>query len=443
VTPKPSEGTLEHLLRDLAPQVLAAVTRRHGDFAAAEDAVQEALIAAAGQWPEQGVPANPRGWLYHVALRRMTDHLRSEMARRRREDAVASGIWAEWAFVPPPDAEIEVEQDDALALLFMCCHPALTPASAIALTLRAVGGLTTAEIAGAFFVPETTMAQRISRAKQSIKTSGIPFSVPAEHERAERLAAALHVLYLIFNEGYTSSSGPVLQRTDLSNEAIRLARKLHALLPGDGEVAGLLALMLLTDARRAARTGPSGELIPLDEQDRALWDRTLIAEGIALVSAVLPRGAVGAYQLQAAIAAVHDEAARAAETDWPQILALYRELERLSDNPMVALSRAIAAAMVHGPVEGLEQLEALDADARIRGHYRLDAVRGHLFEKAGDHERALTHYRAAAERTTSIPERDYLNAKYARLAAAMRAEGGGEGGGGEEEGVILSEAKEP
>jgi predicted RNA polymerase sigma factor len=349
----------------------------------------------------------------------MTDHLRSEMARRRREDAVAAGLWAEWAFVPPPDAEIEVEQDDALALLFMCCHHALTPPTAIALTLRAVGGLTTAEIAGAFFVPETTMAQRISRAKQRIKTSGVPFTMPAEEERAERLGAVLHVLYLIFNEGYTSSSGPALQRVDLSDEAIRLTRKLYSLLPSDGEVAGLLALMLLNDARRAARTGPHGELIPLDQQDRARWDRALIAEGIALVSSVLPRGGVGAYQLQAAIAAVHDEAARAEETDWPQILALYGELERLSDNPMVALSRAIAAAMVHGPAVGLEQINALDADPRIRGHYRLDAVRGHLFEKAGDHERALAHYRAAAEGTTSIPERDYLNGRYARLASSL------------------------
>ena len=265
------------------------------------------------------------------------------------------------------------------------------------------------------------MTRRITRAKQSIKDSGIPFGLPPAEERAERLDAVLHVLYLIFNEGYTSSSGPALQRTDLSNEAIRLTRTLYALLPDDGEVAGLLALMLLTDARRPARTGPSGELIPLDEQDRTLWDRTLIAEGVALVSEALRRGAVGAYQLQAAIAAVHDEAPRADDTDWPQILALYGELERLSDNPMVSLSRAIAAAMVHGPREGLSQVEALDADARIRGHYRLDAVRGHLFEKAGDRERALAYYRAAAERTTSIPERDYLNAKYARLAAAVGA----------------------
>jgi RNA polymerase sigma factor (sigma-70 family) len=411
------DPAVERLLRDLAPQVLGAVARRHGDFEAAEDAVQEALIAAAAQWPAQGIPQNPRGWLYHVALRRFTDHLRSEMARRRREDAVASQVWAEWAFVPPPDAEVAPDGDDTLTLLFMCCHPALTPASAIALTLRAVGGLTTAEIASAFLVPEATMAQRISRAKASIKSSNAGFVMPEGTERAERLSAVLHVLYLVFNEGYASSSGPLLQRTDLSNEAIRLTRVLHGLLPDDAEVAGLLALMLLTDARRAARTGPAGELIPLDEQDRTRWDPKLIAEGVALVSDALSRGAVGAYQLQAAIAAVHDEAARAEDTDWPQILALYRVLERMSDNPMVSLNRAIAAAMVHGPEAGLEQLRALDEDARLRGHYRLDAVRAHLHERLGDRERAIAHYRAAAERTASIPERDYLTLKAARLAA--------------------------
>jgi predicted RNA polymerase sigma factor len=321
--------------------------------------------------------------------------------------------------VPPPEVEIGVDGDDTLTLLFMCCHPALTAASAIALTLRAVGGLTTAEIASAFMVPEATMAQRISRAKASIKSSSVPFSMPAGEERAQRLASVLHVLYLVFNEGYASSSGAQLQRTDLSGEAIRLTRTLHALLPDDGEVAGLLALMLLTDARRAARTGPSGELVPLDEQDRALWDRALIAEGVALVSAALSRGSVGAYSLQAAIAAVHDEAARAQDTDWPQILALYTVLERLSDNPMVSLNRAIAAAMVHGPRVGLEQLQALDEDARLRGHYRLDAVRGHLHERLGDAERAIAHYRAAAERTASLPERDYLTLKAARLAAGQ------------------------
>jgi len=414
-------SNVEHLLRDLAPQVLGAIARRHEDFGAAEDAVQEALIAAAEQWPEDGVPANPRGWLYHVAVRRLTDHIRSEVSRRRREDTVASEVWAEWAFVPPPEGEVDVQQDDALVLLFMCCHPALTPSSSIALTLRAVGGLTTAEIARAFLVPEATMAQRISRAKQSIRASGIPFRMPTDEERAERLSAVRHILYLIFNEGYASSGGADLVRTDLSNEAIRLTRMLHALLPDDGEVAGLLALMILTDARRAARTGPSGELIPLDEQDRSRWDQRLIREGIALISETLSKGSVGVYQLQAAIAAVHDEASRSEDTDWPQILALYDVLRGLQDNPMVSLNHAIAAAMVHGPAAGLELIEALDGDARIREHYRLDAVRAHLYEMAGDHDRALTHYRAAATRTTSIPERNYLTAKAGRLRERQRA----------------------
>ena len=414
-------SNVEHLLRDLAPQVLGAIARRHEDFGAAEDAVQEALIAAADQWPEDGVPANPRGWLYHVAVRRLTDHIRSEVSRRRREDTVASEVWAEWAFVPPPEGEVDVQQDDALVLLFMCCHPALTPSSSIALTLRAVGGLTTAEIARAFLVPEATMAQRISRAKQSIRASGIPFRMPTDEERAERLSAVRHILYLIFNEGYASSGGADLVRTDLSNEAIRLTRMLHALLPDDGEVAGLLALMILTDARRAARTGPSGELIPLDEQDRSRWDQRLIREGIALISETLSKGSVGVYQLQAAIAAVHDEASRSEDTDWPQILALYDVLRGLQDNPMVSLNHAIAAAMVHGPAAGLELIEALDGDARIRGHYRLDAVRAHLYDMAGDHDRALAHYRAAATRTTSIPERNYLTAKAGRLRERQRA----------------------
>jgi RNA polymerase sigma factor (sigma-70 family) len=419
----PREDGVGHLLRELAPQVLGAVARRHGDWADAEDAVQEALIAASTQWPVAGIPTNPRGWLYQVAIRRLTDHVRSEMARRRREDEVAIERIVSEPFVPPPDGEIGLDDDDTLVLLFMCCHQALTPASAIALTLRAVGGLTTAEIAAAFLVPEATMAQRISRAKASIKASEVPFEMPTAGERAGRLGAVLHVLYLIFNEGYASSAGPHLQRTDLSNEAIRLTRAVHALLPKDGEVAGLLALMLLTDARRAARTGPSGELIPLDEQDRTTWDRAPIAEGIALVSGALSRGAVGAYQLQAAVAAVHDEAARPEDTDWAQIHALYGLLERMSDNPMVSLNRAIAAAMVQGPSVGLELLRALDADPRLAGHYRLDAVRAHLYERAGDPERAIAHYRAAADGTASIPERNYLTLKAARLAAGQRGKG--------------------
>lgn len=412
---EPLDSTLGHLLRELAPQVLRAVVRHHGDFDSAEDAVQEALIAAAMQWPVEGVPVNPRAWLIKVAFRRINDHLRSEMARRRREEISASQPAEHEVFVPLFDEEIGGNQDDTLILLLMCCHPALSPSSAIALTLRAVGGLTTAEIARAFLVPEATMAQRISRAKQAIRASRVPFSMPSEEDRAERLSAVLQILYLTFSEGYTSSSGPGLIRTDLSGEAIRLTRILHGLLPNEGEVAGLLALMLLTDARRTARTGAVGELIPLNEQDRSLWDQRLIAEGIELVSNALSKGSAGPYQLQAAIAALHDEAVTAEETDWPQILALYGLLKRMSDNPMVALNHAIAAAMVHGPAVGLKLVSALDTDSRLGGHYRLDAVRGHLFEMAGDPERARMHYLAAAERTMSIPERNYLITKATRL----------------------------
>ena len=400
-------------MRDLAPQVLGAVVRRCHDFAAAEDAVQEALIAAATQWPRDGMPDNPRGWLIQVALRRMTDHRRSETSRRNREAAVAAE--RPFAVTPGDDGESELDPDDTLILLFMCCHPALPPASAIPLTLRAVGGLTTIEIAKAFLVPESTIGQRISRAKQSIRKSAVPFRLPDATERAERLSSVLHVLYLIFNEGYTTTSGPALQRTDLSNEAIRLTRAVHELLPDDGDVAGLLALMLLTDARRAARTGPGGELIPLDEQDRALWDAGAIAEGIALASESLSKGSVGEYQLLAAIAAVHDEAPRAEDTDWSEILALYEMLKGISDNPMVTLSLAIATAMVHGPYAGLDLLTHLDDDPHLSGHHRLDAVRAHLLERAGNRATAISLYRSAAEKTTNAPERNYLMTRAARL----------------------------
>src|SRR6202163_1712390 len=366
------DAPIEHLLRELAPQVLGAVARRFRDFSSAEDAVQEAMIAAFTQWPQEGVPDNPRGWLIQVACRRMTDHVRSEIARRERETAVA----AEAESLPPTlEIEADMDPDDTLILLFMCCHPALTPSSAIALTLRAVGGLTTAEIANAFLVPEATMAQRISRAKQSIKASGVPFRLPDAEAREVRLRSVLHVLYLIFNEGYVSSIGAHLQRLDLAREAIRLTRGARALLPEDAEVTGLLALMLLTDARRDARSGPGEELIPLDKQDRTLWDRAEISEGTELLTAALSKGSVGLYQLQAAIAAVHDEASRAEDTDWPQILALYELLKRVAPSPMVTLNHAIAVAMVHGPSKGLELLRTLDTDARLSGHYRLDAVR--------------------------------------------------------------------
>jgi len=414
------DARVRHLLRDLAPQVLGAIVRRFGDFDASEDAVQEALIAAATQWPRDGVPDNPRAWLVHVAARRIADHVRAEAARRRREAFVVSLVPPEEQLALAPDEAEGVEEDDTLDLLFMCCHPVLSPSSAIALTLRAVGGLTTAEIARAFLVQEATMAQRISRAKQTIKASGVRLERPTPKERAARLGNVMHVLYLVFNEGYTASSGPELVRTDLSAEAIRLTRMLRRLVPDDPEVTELLALMLLTDARRAARTGPAGELVPLDQQDRSLWDRAAIEEGIALVTEALPRGAVGPYQVQAAIAAVHDEAESVEATDWPQILGLYGLLLRMSDSPMVALNHAVAIAMVHGPAAGLERLDAVAHDPRIAGHHRLDAVRAHLLERAGERDGAIAHYLRAAEKTASIAERDYLLGQAARLREAAR-----------------------
>jgi RNA polymerase sigma factor (sigma-70 family) len=377
------------LLRELAPQVLGVVARRSGDFAAAEDAVQEALIAAASHWPRDGIPENPHGWLIQTASRRLVDEWRSEQSRRQREALVK---------VLPPEVP---DRDDTLAVLFMCCHPSLSPASAIALTLRAVGGLTTAEIARAFLVGEATMAQRISRAKQTIKESGEPFQL-----QPERLSSVLRVLYLIFNEGYAS------ERAELAEEAIRLARMLHRLVPDNGEVAGLLALMLLIEARRPARTGPNGDLIPLAEQDRTLWDRGRIAEGTALLDGAIAKG-TGEYQLQAAIAALHDRATRAEETDWPQILALYGLLEQLTGNPVVTLNKAVAAGMADGPEAGLAVLEGVGE--RLAGHYRLDAVRAHLLEQAGDAEAAREHYRAAAARATNLAEQRHLALRAARL----------------------------
>ena len=405
----------EALLRAAAPQALAALARRCGDFADAEDAMQEAMLEASSQWPAQGPPQNPVGWLVHVASRRLGDRSRSESARRRREELAA-------AQEPPPAAEGTAEvapgADDSLALIFMCCHPALSPASAIALTLRAVGGLSTAEIAAAFLVPEATMAQRISRAKQTIKSAGARFEMPAGEEREQRLRAVLHVLYLIFNEGYLSSGGNELARVELSAEAIRLTRSLHATLPDDPEVTGLLALMLLTEARRDARGGANGSLVPLAEQDRSDWDAELIAEGVALIGAAWARGAIGEYQLQAAIAATHDQAPSHEGTDWREVLALYGLLERVSQNPMVSLNRAIAAAMVDGPEAGLSLLEPL-RDA-LGDHHRLLAARAHMLEMSGSDVAAAEEYAAAARLTNSLPERHYLQTRGARLRAARK-----------------------
>jgi predicted RNA polymerase sigma factor len=399
---------IEDLLRELAPQVLGAVVRHHGGFDSCEDAVQEALLAAALQWPVDGVPANPRGWLITVASRRRTEMWRGDTARQRREQAALS--------LAPPDPEPVPGADDSLTLLVLCCHPSLTAVSQVALTLRAVGGLSTAEIGRAFLVPEATIGQRISRAKQRIRDSGAQFVLPPPAELAERLVAVRHVLYLIFNEGYTASSGAALNRVELSGEAIRLTRQLHDRLPADGEVAGLLALMLLSDARRPARTGPDGALVPLAEQDRGSWDAALIAEGVDLITATLASAPVGPYQLQAAIAAVHDEAAGAADTDWPQILGLYDLLHHLAPGPMVSLNRIVAVAMVHGPRTGLERLAAAEAQSGLAGHHRVHAVRAHLLELAGDRDAARHEYRLAARRTLSAPERRYLESRAARLA---------------------------
>ncbi|MFJ5112098.1 RNA polymerase sigma factor [Streptomyces sp. NPDC088551] len=416
------ETTAEDLLRTLAPQVVGVLTRRFGDFDSAEDAVQEALLAAATQWPDEGMPRNPRGWLIQVASRRMTEQVRGEQARRRREDLAARQLPADRTTAPAADREDPADRDDSLVLLFLCCHPALSPTAAIALTLRCVGGLSTSQIARAFMVPETTMGQRISRAKQRIKTSAVPFRMPEGEERADRLVAVLHVLYLIFNEGYATSEGPDLQRVELSREAIRLTRAAHELLPDDSEVAGLLALMLLTHARSAARTGPDGELIPLAEQNRALWDARAIDEGTALLTVTLPKGPLGPYQVQAAVAAVHDEAATVEETDWPQILALYGVLEQLSASPVVSLNRAVAVAMVRGADAGLAIIEDLTADGRLAGNHRLYVARAHLLEMAGDRQGALENYREAARRTTSLPERHYLTLRAARAAAQVAAQ---------------------
>ncbi|MGW0216274.1 RNA polymerase sigma factor [Micromonospora chokoriensis] len=408
------ETRVEDLLRECAPRVLGALVRRFGHFDTAEDAVQEALIAAAEAWPRDGVPENPRGWLIIVASRRLTDLLRREQARMRREDTVARWVLPEQWRAPAADRP-PADEDDTLILLFLCCHPALSPASQIALTLRAVGGLTTAEVARAFLVPEATMTRRISRGKQRIRDSGLRFAPPTDEERADRLTAVLHVLYLVFTEGYARTTGPGLLRADLTAEAIRLTRLVHRLLPEDPEVTGLLALMLLTDARAPARIGPHGELVPMAEQDRSRWRADQIAEGTELITRALPRGAVGAYQVQAAIAAVHDEAASAQDIDWAQITALYEVLLGISDNPVVALNHAVAVAMSRGPSDGLARLAELAGDARLAADPRLPAARAHLLEMVGERVAAREAYRMAAARSTNLAQQRYLYARAERL----------------------------
>ena len=404
------------LLRQLTPQVIGVLTRKYGVFDLCEDAVQEALLAASTQWPEQGIPEHPRAWLVTAASRRLTDLIRSDSARRRREERDAVMQRPESMQAPAADEEVNADHDDSLQLLVLCCHPALSPASQIALTLRSVAGLTTAQIAAAFLVPEATMSQRITRAKLRLTEVGAHFSMPDTDEWPARLAAVLHVLYLVFNEGYTSTSGPDLTHPELTDEAIRLTREMHRMLPDDGEVTGLLALMLLTEARRTARTAPDGALVPLAEQDRTRWNPEQIAEGVALVSDALTRTRLGPYQLQAAIAAIHDEATDPGSTDWAQILALYELLESLAPNPMVTLNRAIALAEVRGPRAGLRVLAQLDDARALVGHHRLLAVRAHLLEMDGQVAEAREAYLGAARRATSGPEKRYLETKAHNLS---------------------------
>ena len=399
------ERRVVDLLRELAPQVVGTLARRYGDWADAEDATQEALLAASTQWSDDGVPDHPKAWLTTVASRRLIDSVRSENARRHRE-ATAAALEI--------DTAVSVD-DDSLTLLYLCCHPALSQPSQLALTLRAVGGLTTAEIARAFLVPESTMAQRISRAKQQVRAASLRFELPSEAESGARLAVVLQVLYLIFNEGYTPGSRSVAQGADLTDEAIRITRMLRASLPADGEVAGLLALMLLTDARRPARELDDGMLVPLAEQDRSLWNQSFIAEGVRLLTSVLGAGRVGPYQLQAAIAALHDEAKSPDDTDWPQILALYTVLEHVAPGPVVTLNRAVAVAMVDGPLAGLALLGTIATEPGIASSHRFDAVRGHFLELAGERDAAIEAYGAAIRGPASSAEQRYLALKVARL----------------------------
>ncbi|QQQ77434.1 RNA polymerase sigma factor [Saccharothrix sp. 6-C] len=405
--------TVEHVLRALTPPVLGVLVRRHGDFARCEDAVQEALIDAADAWSRDGVPEHPFGWLTTVAARRYVDLVRSDAARERREQALFDAVPRDALLAPPPDAE--PARDDLLELLFLCCHPALTAPSQMALTLRAVAGLSTAEIAAAFLVPDKTMGQRISRAKQRLLEAGARFEPPADRERA--LAVVRHVLYLLFNEGYSASAGPRLRRPDLTEQAMRLTRELHERLPDSGETAGLLALMLLTEARGAARADPDGVLVPLAEQDRSRWDRAAIAEGTDLVTRSLAAHPAGPYQVQAAIAAVHSEAATAEDTDWPQVLALYDVLQRLAPSSVTALNRAVALGEVRGPRAALDVVAELERGV-LAGHHRLLAVRAHLLERAGDPTAAGEAFRQAARLAGNVPEQRFLLLRAARCAAA-------------------------
>jgi RNA polymerase sigma factor (sigma-70 family) len=401
-----NRGEVDRLVRDLAPKALGIVLRSHPNFADAEDAVQEAVIVAAQKWAATGVPERPVGWLVRVASRRLIGRYRSDTARQRREDLISA-----WSANPPEPAS---GNDDTLTVLFMCCHPALPPAAAIPLALRAAAGLTTREIAEAFMISEATTAQRISRAKTTITNTNEPFHYPPPDLFDDRLRSVLHIVYLLFNEGHTATSGDDLLRTEMTSEAVRLARQINEALPQHAEAAGLLALMLLTDARSTARTTSSGDVVPLDQQDRSLWDRTMITEGLTLLTAAMRQQHTGEYQLLAAIAAVHDQAPAYEVTRWPEISALYEVLERLTNNPMITLNRAIAVAFTTNPATALESLAPITD--RLHGHHRYHAVRAHLHELAGNHHDAAAEYQLAAQAATNEPERRYLQQQAARRA---------------------------
>ncbi len=401
-----------------SPHVLAALLRRYGDLGDCEDAAQEAAEAAAAQWPAEGMPDNTRAWLIRVASRKLIDRFRSDRARADRETSVGMARPADVELAPPADQAPVTEGDDTLRLILLCCHPSLSRPSQVALTLQAMGGLSTDQVAAAYLVPARTMAQRLTRARATLRDAGAEFELPSADELPERIAAVLDVCHLMFNEGYTRSGGAELLDVGLTSEAIRLTRQLHRALPDHDEVAGALALMLLTESRSAARVDGAGDLIPLDRQDRGLWDRALITEGVEIVQRILPRGPVGRFQLSAAIAAVQAEAPTAADVDWLEISLLYGMLDQVAPSPAVTLNRAVAVGMALGPDQGLAIVDGLLTDQAMQRHHRVHAVRAHLLELAGDPVAAMEAYLRAAQLTTSLPEQRYLNRRYLDLNQA-------------------------
>ncbi len=415
---------LDDVWRREAPHVLGALLHRYGDLGECEDAAQDAAEAAAAQWPVRGVPDEPRAWLIRVASRRLIDRVRADTARFHRETRHAvRGL--DRVDVAPDAGEVAgSDLDDTLRLFFLCCHPVLSRPSQVALCLRVVAGLGVEQIAAAYLVPARTMTQRLSRARAALRQADARFVMPSAEELPARVAAVVDVCHLVFTEGYTRTSGESLVDVPLAEEAIRLTRQVYTALPDHDEVAGALALMLLTHARSPARVDAGGDLVPLAEQDRSRWRRDLIGEGVALLERALPRGHVGRYQLQAAIAAVHAEAGTYQATDWLQISILYDMVSRVAPAPAVTLNHAVAVAMAHGPAAGLAMLEPLRSDPAMRRHHRLYAVRAHLLELDGDTGGAAEDYRRAAQLTASLPEQRYLHRRHARLSDGSSLDAG-------------------